>query len=144
LIIIIVCWFILLLFMTMDLSCFVSFFLHKFVGIMRTVVIFDLLLLIGHGSFFLTFLDINYYLRMSLIGRDFDASQLVLTRSLRYVHIVSSWQCGIVRVCSLHHWFRTVHLLVWWDTYLACYEVRIFFCRNWLSQGAGYCWLIDR
>jgi hypothetical protein len=57
---------------------------------MRTVVIFDLLLLIGHGSFFLTFLDINYYLRMSLIGRDFDASQLVLTRSLRYVHIVSS------------------------------------------------------
>jgi hypothetical protein len=27
---------------------------------------------------------------MSLIGRDFDASQLVLTRSLRYVHIVSS------------------------------------------------------
>jgi hypothetical protein len=72
--------------MTMDLSLF----LHKFVGIMRTVVIFDLLLLIGHGSFFLTFLDINYYLRMSLIGRDFDASQLVLTRSRRYVHIVSS------------------------------------------------------
>jgi hypothetical protein len=72
--------------MTMDLSLF----LHKFVGIMRTVVIFDLLLLIRHGSFFLTFLDINYYLRMSLIGRDFDASQLVLTRSRRYVHIVSS------------------------------------------------------
>lgn len=36
--------------------------------------------------FFLSYFSgINYYLRMSLIGRDFDASQLVLTRYVMFI-----------------------------------------------------------
>lgn len=46
------------------------------------------------NSFFLTFLD-NYCLRMSLIGRDFDASQLVLTRYVMFIlQVVDNvWDC---------------------------------------------------